>query len=137
MALKTGSILLSLALFATQVAAEPQRFSLTLPAFNGSVANGSYYISMLEAQRPEFTQRTNTPSSSNELENFDDQLRRRVLSALASNIVSSIYGTDLIQDQTFIVGDLEVMINEDTSNPNNICITTTDGISINSLCVPR
>lgn len=68
-------------------------YEFNLPSFGGNPNNTSYYLNLLEQQKPDFDDGSGDLTQT-EFEIFQEQLRRRVLSALTSNIVSSIYGVD-------------------------------------------
>ncbi|WP_368346111.1 curli assembly protein CsgF [Pelagovum sp. HNIBRBA483] len=114
--------------------ASDMRFSFSSPAFNGSPASTTYFLNQLEAQKPSFT--TDSEAELTDLELFEDQLRRRILSAIASSIVSDIYALDLTTETEFEAGGLSILVKEDTSNENLVCFAISDGVSTTEVCVP-
>lgn len=111
-------------------------YRFTLPSFGGSGLNTNYFLNLLEQQKPEFS----PVREKTDVELFEEQLRRRLLSAVASNIVSDIYDTDVnaqAQDGEVSVGDLNIVY-ESHTDTNQFCVAITDialGSSSN-ICVP-
>lgn len=96
-----------------------------LPGFGGSPGSATYYLNQLESQKLDFTEE----QSSRELESFEDQLERRVLAAVSSQIVGNIYGSDFTGDQVVEVGDLLITYSDVPDVNGNICVTIFDGVS--------
>lgn len=117
------------ALFASDMS-----FSFSSPAFNGSPASTTYFLNQLEAQKPDFP--TDEEAAQTELELFEDQLRRRILSAIASSIVSDIYALDLSTTTEFEAGGLSVLVEENPDGDNVVCFNISDGVSTTEVCVP-
>ena len=93
--LKTGNKLLKpicvlATLGCTPVQGAELTYRFTLPSFGGNGLNTNYFLNLLEQQKPDF----NPTREKTDVELFEEQLRRRLLSAVASNIVSDIYATD-------------------------------------------
>lgn len=118
--------------FPGPVIADDMAFRFTLPGLGGSPGMTSYYLNQLETQKLDFTEEDEQSA----LESFEEQLERRILSAIASQIVGSIYGGELIGDQVFEVGDLIINYSDVPDENGNICVTIVDGVSSSSVCVP-
>lgn len=115
--------------------ASDTNFAFTLPSFGGSGLNSSYYLNLLEQQKGDFS----SGQEKTDIEVFEEQLRRRMLSAIASNIVSDIYGTDSTtpSEGEVDVGDLNIVY-EKRVDQDQFCVTITD-VFLNSTtetCVP-
>ena len=139
--LKTGNKILKpicvlATLGCTPVQGAELTYRFTLPSFGGSGLNTNYFLNLLEQQKPDF----NPTREKTDVELFEEQLRRRLLSAVASNIVSDIYATDAnaqAQDGEVSVGDLNIVY-ESHTDTNQFCVAITDialGSSSN-ICVP-
>lgn len=116
-------------LMASSAAASDQVFSFNLPSFGGNGMAASYYMALLENQKiPEDKAVEETT-----LERFQEDLERRLLSSLASDIVNQIYGPDAQTSGSFTVGGLDVVF--DTIN-GDVVVTLSDGISTTEITVP-
>lgn len=126
--------------------AEDMSYKFNLPSFGGNPNNTSYYLNLLEQQKPNFSDDSaGSVAAKTEFEIFQDQLRRRVLSAVSSNIVSSIYGVDnsnlLLPGDTnsFSFADLGLEVTYTivaTDTGNQLCSTISDYGQENTLCIP-
>jgi|TARA_B110000908_G_C10253853_1_gene453980 curli production assembly/transport component CsgF len=104
-------------------------FSFQLPAFGGNAINTSYYLSLLDSQkRPKVTE-----TEDSQIKTFAEDLERRLLTTLASDIVSKIFGDDATASGNFTVGELDVSY--DTIN-GDVVVTLADGISTTQIVVP-
>lgn len=107
-------------------------FAFQLPGFGGSPGSATYYLNQLESQKLDFTEE----QSIRELESFEDQLERRVLAAVSSQIVGNIYGSDFTGDQVVEVGDLLITYSDVPDVNGNICVTIFDGVSSSNVYLP-
>lgn len=119
-------------------------YKFNLPSFGGNPNNTSYYLNLLEQQKPDFDDGSDETAQT-DFEIFQEQLRRRVLSALTSNIVSSIYGVDnsnLVNPgdtSSFTFDDLGLEVTYTivaTDTGNQLCSTISDYGQENTLCIP-
>lgn len=108
------------------------RFSYDLPAFGGSGMNNSYYMTMLENQKRVFEEEE---PEQTQLERFREDLERRLLTTLASQITQQIFGSDATPGGSFEIGDLAV--NYTTDADGNVIITLNDGNSTTEIIVPE
>lgn len=108
------------------------RFSFGLPAFGGSPGSTSYYLNQLESQKLDFE----NEEEPTELELFEEQLERRVLAAVASQIVGSIYGNEFGGDQVLQVGNLLISYSDVPDANGNICVSIFDGVTSSDVCLP-
>lgn len=130
--MKYGTLTAALLALPSPVIADDMAFRFTLPGLGGSPGMTSYYLNQLENQKLDFADEDEQTA----LESFEEQLERRILSAVASQIVGSIYGGDLVGDQVFEVGDLIINYSDVPDENGNICVTIVDGVSSSSVCVP-
>lgn len=108
------------------------RFSFGLPAFGGSPGSTTYYLNQLESQKLDFE----NEEEPTELELFEEQLERRVLAAVASQIVGSIYGNEFGGDQVLQVGNLLISYSDVPDANGNICVSIFDGVTSSDVCLP-
>lgn len=125
-----SKLLLCAALVTPSVSlASDQTFNFNLPSFSGNGATTSYYTALLEAQkRPE-----ETFDEQSTLEGFTEDLERRLLSSLATDIVNEIFGDDAASSGSFTVGGLDVIF--DTVN-GDVVVNISDGITTTEITVP-
>lgn len=141
-----ASLLLAMAIPPTGLNAADMNYEFSLPSFGGNPNNTSYYLNLLEQQKPDFdTGSGSSAVAKTDFEIFQEQLRRRVLSALTSNIVSSIYGvdnsdlTDPGDTSSFSFDDLGLEVTYTivaTDTGNQLCSTISNYGQENMLCVP-
>jgi hypothetical protein len=138
-----------LSLVAAVVAPSPalagdMSYEFNLPSFGGNPNNTSYCLNLLEQQKHNFNDGSGDTSQT-DFEIFQEQLRRRVLSALTSNIASSIYGVDnsgLVNPgdtSSFTFDDLGLEVTYTivaTDTGNQLCSTISDNGQENTLCIP-
>lgn len=139
-------LLLAIAVSPAALRAEDLSYKFNLPSFGGNPNNTSYYLNLLEQQKPNFSDGSGgSVAAKTDFELFQDQLRRRVLSAVSSNIVSSIYGVDnsdlLLPGDTnsFSFADLGLEVTYSivaTDTGNQLCSTISDYGQENTLCIP-
>ncbi len=113
---------------ALPVHSSDQTFSFNHPSFGGSGLNSAYYLSLLESQK-QFEEEEKTS-----LEQFSEDLERRILSTLASDVVEQIFGEDASADGSFTVGGLDVTYE---TVGGDVHITLTDGIGTTEIIVPE
>lgn len=87
----------------------------------------SHFLNLLESQKQPVA------SESDTITQFTEDLERRLLSGLATEISSQIFGQDDAPDGVFLVGGLEV--NYQTIG-GDVVVTLTDGISTTEIVVP-
>ena len=125
-------IWMAVAAWPASALADDMTFGFTLPSLGGSPGSASYYLNQMETQKLDFT----NEEELSEIELFEEQLERRVLSAVASQIVGSIYSSDFSGDQLIEIGDLLVSYSDVPDANGNICVTIIDGVSSSSVCLP-
>lgn len=123
------TILTMLALLAcsTGAAASDLVYTPNNPSFGGNPLNGSYLLNKaIQQNSHEKSIRSPLGLSRNPIEDFEESLARRLLSALSGEIVDSMFGdgnSDL-PDGPFTIGDLEIVIDSfGGSGPAQITIT--------------
>ncbi|MEC9199812.1 MAG: curli assembly protein CsgF [Pseudomonadota bacterium] len=126
--------LLCLAILAFPFSAQASdlRFNFDLPAFGGNGMNNSYYMTMLESQKRVFEEEE---PEQTQLERFREDLERRLLTTLASDITQKIFGTDATPGGSFEIGDLSVSYTTDSNG--DVIITLNDGNSTTEIVVPE
>ncbi|WP_052261654.1 curli assembly protein CsgF [Leisingera sp. ANG-M1] len=110
--------------------ASDQTFSFNLPSFGGSGLSSSYYLNLLETQKRPKEDERQRPSS---LEQFSQDLERRLLSTLSSNIVEEIFGEDRSESGSFSAGGLDVVYE---TVGGDVVVTITDGVTTTEIIVP-
>ena len=125
-------LVMATAAWPTCILADDMTFGFTLPGLGGSPGSASYYLNQMETQKLDFT----NEAELSEIELFEEQLERRVLAAVASQIVGSIYASDFSGDQLIEVGNLLVSYSDVPDANGNICVTIFDGISSSNVCLP-
>ena len=113
----------------TSVAASEMTFRFNLPSFGGSGLSSSYYLALLESQKQ--PQESQTEDST--LEQFTNDLERRLLSSLANEITDQIFGENSASSGNFSIGGLNATF--DTVG-GNVVVTISDGISTTQITVP-
>ncbi len=102
-------------------------FQFRNPSFGGDPLAASHFLNLLESQKQPVADETDTISQ------FTEDLERRLLSGLATEISSQIFGQDSTPDGTFLVGGLEVQYQ---TIGGDVVVTLTDGISTTEIVVP-
>lgn len=74
-----------------------------------------------------------TETEDSQIKTFAEDLERRLLTTLASDIVSKIFGDDATASGNFTVGELDVSY--DTID-GDVVVTLADGISTTQIVVP-
>ena len=111
--------------------ASEQTFSFNLPSFGGNPLNTSHYLALLDSQKQLVIDEEENVST---VERFTEDLERRLLSSLASDIVNQIFGIDSEDNGQFQVGNMDVTYN--TVN-DDLIITITDGLTTTEVVVPN
>ena len=120
-------IVMPLVLMASQTAAGDFRFSFTNPSFGGDPMTTSHLMKLMEAQKiPQ-------PVEKDTIHQFTEDLERRLLSGLATEITSRIFGQDSAPEGAFVVGGLEVLYE---TTGGDVIVTLSDGISLTEIVVP-
>ena len=95
------------------------------PAFGGNPYNYSWLLSSAQAQN-DIQEKSETSSytsySSDPLADFSESLNRQILSQLSRQIITNQFGEDALQEGTYILGDYQIVIG-DQSDGINITIT--------------
>jgi len=96
------------------------------PAFGGNPYNYSWLLSSAQAQNDikETTSSTGTSSTSSDpLKNFAESLNQQILSQLSRQIVAKQFGEDALTSGTYILGDYQIDIGNQS---NGLSITILD-----------
>ena len=102
-------------------------FQFNNPSFGGDPMAASHFLKLLESQKIPQTVELDT------LSQFTEDLERRLLSGLATEISSQIFGQDSAPDGAFLVGGLEVIYE---TVGGDVVVTLSDGISTTEIIVP-
>ena len=105
-------------------------FEFQLPSFGGNPLASSYYLAMIESQKQP---QEKTAAEDTQLQRFQEDLERRLLTTLASTITTQIFGDDATPEGSFSVGDLD--INYATVG-DDVRVTLTDGVTTTEIVVP-
>lgn len=116
-----------LVFLATSATASDLTFKFHNPSFGGDPMAASHFLKLLESQKLPEVEETDA------ITQFTEDLERRLLSGLATEISSQIFGQDSAPDGTFSVGGLEVVY---ATIGSDVVVTLTDGISITEIVVP-
>jgi len=94
------------------------------PSFGGHPANGQWLLNSAEAQN-KFKESSDERRrlERNPLQDFENQLSRRILSNLASRIVNMAFGEDDLEGGHYVIGDLTIDI---TTGTDEIRVVITD-----------
>ena len=87
----------------------------------------SHFMKLLEAQKMP------KPAETDAIQQFTEDLERRLLSGLATEISTQIFGQDGTTDGNFSVGGLEVSYETIGADVGG---TLTDGLSLTEIIVP-
>ncbi|SHF00184.1 curli production assembly/transport component CsgF [Bacteroides luti] len=108
------------------------------PAFGGSPYNYSWLLSSAQAQNntKEATTTSSTSSySTDPLKNFTQSLNQQILSQLSRQIVSKQFGEGGLTAGTYVLGDYQIQIADQTNGLNITIIDNKTG-SQTSVVVP-
>jgi len=112
-------------------------YSAKNPAFGGNPYNYSWLMSSAQAQND--TKETTSSSSSSynldPLTDFTESLNRQILSQLSRQIVARQFGEDSLSSGTYVLGDYQIEIG-DQSNGLNITILDNKTGSSTTVSVP-
>jgi len=87
----------------------------------------SHFMKLLEAQKMPKAAETDA------IQQFTEDLERRLLSGLATEISTQIFGQEGTTEGTFSVGGLEVSYE---TIGGDVVVTLTDGLSLTEIIVP-
>ena len=118
---------LGLWLFGTIATATDLSFQFHNPSFGGDPMAASHFLKLLESQKIPVSDELDTISQ------FTEDLERRLLSGLATEISSQIFGHDGAPEGAFMVGGLEVLYE---TIAGDVVVTLSDGISMTEIIVP-
>ena len=96
------------------------------PAFGGNPYNHSWLMSSAQAQNDIKETTTTDPYSkygNDPLKDFSESLNRQILSQLSRQIVSKQFGEDALTAGTYVLGDYQIEVGDQT---NGINITILD-----------
>lgn len=115
----------------TIVSSSELTFQFINPNFGGNPLNGSFLLGLASAQN-----HFEEDKSKNLLEDFEEQLNRRILSDISRKLTQDAFGEDL-QSGSYILGDFTIDI--DTGGADGITVDIVDGATGNStiITVPR
>jgi curli production assembly/transport component CsgF len=106
-----------------------ETFSFRLPSFGGNPQTSAYYLTLLENQKRQQEETVELTS----VEKFRADIERRLLSTLASDVVSQIFGDGAAESGSFTAGGLTVSF--ETVN-GEVIVAITDGITTTVVTVP-
>ncbi len=107
------------------------------PAFGGNPYNYSWLMSSAQAQN-EIKETNSSPNNgyqTDPLKDFGESLNRQILSQLSRQIVSRQFGEDALKSGTYVLGDYQIEIG-DQSNGLNISIVDNKTGSTTTVSVP-
>ena len=112
-------------------------YSAKNPAFGGNPYNYSWLMSSAQAQNDikETVSSTSNSYSLDPLKDFTESLNRQILSQLSRQIVSRQFGEDSLSAGTYVLGDYQIEIG-DQSNGLNITILDNKSGSTTTVSVP-
>jgi len=112
-------------------------YSAKNPAFGGNPYNYSWLMSSAQAQNDikETTTSSSSSYKSDPLKDFSESLNRQILSQLSRQIVARQFGEDAITAGTYVFGDYQIVVG-DQSSGMNITITDSKNGSTTSVLVP-
>jgi len=104
------------------------------PAFGGNPYNYSWLLSSAQAQNDiketTSTSSTSTSSTSSDaLKNFTESLNQQILSQLSRQIVAKQFGEDALTTGTYVLGDYQINIGNQTSGLNITILDNKTGTS--------
>jgi curli production assembly/transport component CsgF len=101
------------------------------PAFGGNPYNYSWLMSSAQAQN-DIKETTTTSSSTyktDPLKDFAESLNRQILSQLSRQIVSRQFGEDALSAGTYVLGDYQIEIGDQSSGLNITIVDNKSGSS--------
>lgn len=108
------------------------------PAFGGNPYNYSWLMSSAQAQNDIEDNKSTSPYSrysTDPLKDFSESLNRQILSQLSRQIVSRQFGEDALESGTYILGDYQIEVG-DQSDGLNITIIDNKTGSQTTVSVP-
>ncbi len=101
------------------------------PAFGGNPYNYSWLMSSAQAQNDIEETTTSSTSSykSDPLKDFSESLNRQILSQLSRQIVSRQFGEDALSAGTYVLGDYQIEIGDQSSGLNITIVDNKSGSS--------
>ncbi len=101
------------------------------PAFGGNPYNYSWLMSSAQAQNDIKETTTSSTSSykSDPLKDFSESLNRQILSQLSRQIVSRQFGEDALSAGTYVLGDYQIEIGDQSSGLNITIVDNKSGSS--------
>lgn len=108
------------------------------PAFGGNPYNYSWLLSSAQAQndiKDASTDRSYSSYNSDPLSSFAESLNRQILSQLSRQIVSKQFGEDALTAGTYVLGDYQIEIGNQ-SNGLNVTITDNKSGTQTTVAVP-
>lgn len=109
------------------------------PAFGGNPYNASWLMSSAQAQNDikEPSSSSYSPYNSDPLKNFTESLNQQILSQLSRQIVSKQFGESALSAGTYVLGQYQIEIGNNTSTGININITDNKTGSTTTVSVPN
>lgn len=107
------------------------------PAFGGNPYNYSWLMSSAQAQNSIVETATSSYSSysTDPLKDFSESLNRQILSQLSRQIVSRQFGEDALSTGTYVLGDYQIEVGDQTSGLNITILDNKTG-STTTVSVP-
>ena len=107
------------------------------PAFGGNPYNYSWLMSSAQAQNSIVESSSSSYSGYNAdpLKDFSESLNRQILSQLSRQIVSRQFGEDALSSGTYVLGDYQIEVGDQTSGLNITILDNKTG-STTTVSVP-
>lgn len=103
------------------------------PAFGGNPYNYSWLLSSAQAQNTTTStssaSTTSTSSSTTTLQNFAESLNQQILSELSRQIVAKQFGESALSTGTYVLGDYQINITNQTGGLNITILDSKSGSS--------
>ena len=101
------------------------------PAFGGNPYNYSWLMSSAQAQNDikETTTTSTSTYKTDPLKDFAESLNRQILSQLSRQIVSRQFGEDALSAGTYVLGDYQIEIGDQSSGLNITIVDNKSGSS--------
>lgn len=102
------------------------------PAFGGNPYNYSWLMSSAQAQNDIKETTTTNPNStynSDPLKNFTESLNQQILSQLSRQIVAKQFGENALSAGTYILGDYQINVSDQSSGLNITILDNKSGSS--------
>jgi len=121
------SLLTVIGLGASGAHASDLRFKFNNPSFGGDPMRASHLMKLMDAQKQP------VPVEKDTILQFTEDLERRLLSGLATEITSQIFGQDGATEGAFFVGGLEVTYE---TLGGDVVVTLSDATGTTEIVVP-